>query len=125
MKRTRLVTGLAVAFLAVVVGASGASAAPKTGCQAAEKVSMLSVEDAAATIWAGLLDRTPWVDEEDFLEQAVRPEDRNGDGDVCLGVQGGEDLNPNAHWYRVGVEVIGSPAELFIYTDNHRGAVDR
>jgi hypothetical protein len=124
MHGSRVIAGVVAAACCVVVSASTASAAPKTGCQAADKVSEVSVEDAAATIWAGLLNSSSWTDEADFRETAVRPEDRNGDGYVCLGIQGGEDLNPNAHWYRVGVELIGSPAELFIYTDNHRGATD-
>lgn len=124
MLRSRLVVGLAVACGAVMATVGSVSPAPKTGCQAAA-VSKLSVETAAATIWAGLLDRSPWVDEADFRETAVRPEDRNGDGNVCLSIPGGEDLNPNSYRLRVGVELIRSPSELFIYTDNHRGAVDR
>ena len=100
------------------------AAAQKTGCQGTDKVAEVSVEEAAATIWAGLLNKSPWVDEADFPEREVRPEDTNGDGNVCLVIQWGEDHNPNSKWYRVGIELIGSPTELFIHSDNNRGAVD-
>lgn len=124
MMKSRLVGGLAIACGAVMVSAGGASAAPKTGCPARATTSQMSVEDAAARMWPGILNKTPWIDEDDFRETSIRPYDRNGDGDICLSITQGEELNPNAHWYRLGVELIGSPAELYNYTDNNRGAVD-
>ena len=48
--------------------------------------------------------------------------DRNGDGRVCIKTMWGDDLNPNAHWYRFGLDLLGSPVEQFLPRDNNSGA---
>jgi hypothetical protein len=42
------------------------------------------VEDVAESVWPTLLDPSPWGDEADVKDSAVRPVDRNGDGVICL-----------------------------------------
>ena len=121
---SRLVAGLAIACGAVMVSAGPRVGSAEAGCPARDSFSQMSVGEAAARMWPGILDKSPWTGEDDFRETSIRPFDRNGDGDICLSITQGEALNPNAHWYRVGVEIIGSPAELYMYSDNHRGAVE-
>jgi hypothetical protein len=107
------------------VGSGTVSAAPKTGCPAADSAWQLyTVEDAAARIWPALFDQSPWTDVVDFGDAAVRPQDRNGDGNVCMKITWGEDLNPNSHWYLLGLEVVGGPAEAFVWRDNNVAASD-
>lgn len=94
-----VVSGL---VLAMVLAMSGtALAEPKTGCPVGKGWAEPTVEAAAAVVWPELVDQSPWDNQEDFQETAVRPYDRNGDGLICLKTQPGEDLNPNSNWFGV------------------------
>lgn len=111
--RLRLAWATMIALTAVIVPAAGASADSKTGCPVGTGWNEMTVEDVAARVWPALLDQSPWEDEADFRESAVRPYDRNGDGWICLKIQWGEELNPNSHWYGV---------EQFLPRDNTSNA---
>lgn len=93
------VSGLVLAGVLALSGT--AFAEPKTGCPVGEGWAELSVEVAAEEIWPELLDQSPWVDQVDFQESAVRPYDRNDEGLICMKTMWGEDLNPNSNWYGV------------------------
>lgn len=105
----------ATAALALTVGAS---AAPKVGCPAGEWQE-LTVEEVAANVWPLLIDANKefWGSEENFLEQAVKPIDKNGDGSICIKQIWGDDLNPNSYWYTRGPD--GSPTVNTIPRDNN------
>ncbi len=108
-----------MSFLLVVglmFAASAASAAPKTGCPVGTGWAQESVGDAAAKIWAGLIDQSPWASVEDFQETAVRPYDRNGDDSICLKTLWGDSLNPQARWYGI---------ELYLPSDNTANASNK
>ena len=114
--------GGAVALL-LVASAAPVAAAPSSGCPAAVSGwSEQSVADATARIWPGLLDPGAFPGGIEELEAAIAADDRNGDGDVCLLVMWGEALNPRSHWYRVGMDVLGSPTEQFFVHDNTANA---
>jgi hypothetical protein len=108
-----------VGILAALAASSVGSAAPKTNC-ANEASGWTKVTTAEATdrIWPALLDTSPWNGDKDAFEEVVESADKNGDGDVCLQVMWGEALNPNSHWYLVGIEILGSPTEQFFVHDN-------
>jgi hypothetical protein len=118
MRRLSLLGVLAI--VAALAASSVGSAAPKTSC-ANETSGWTKVTTAAATdrIWPGLLDTSPWNGDKDAFEEVVESSDKNGDGDVCLLVMWGEALNPNSHWYLVGVEVLGIPTEQYFVHDNN------
>ncbi len=122
MFKLRLLAGVVAALAAVGSLTVSASAAPKTGCPAGQDWDEMTVEGVAATIWPGLIDPSPWTDQADFRVSAIEPEDRNGDGSLCLKIMWGEDLNPNAKWYRVGIDVLGTPTEVFLARDNTANA---
>lgn len=107
----------ATAALALTVGAS---AAPKAGCPAGEWQE-LTVEEVASNVWELLTDANKefWGSEANFLEQAVRPIDKNegGVGSICIKQIWGEDLNPKSAWYTRGPD--GSPTVLTIPRDNN------
>ncbi len=67
---------------------------------------------AAATIWEGLVDQSPWGSVGEFAEAAIQPYDRNGDGSICLRTIW-EDRNRKSNWYG---------ALLFIPRDNNANA---
>lgn len=115
-RRSALVCALACAL--VLGTAVAAAAAPKTGCPAAEDWTESTVEDAAGTIWPALLDPSPWPDEAAFAA-LIAAYDRNEDGAVCVKTGWGEDLNPNSKWYKLGIELLGSPTQTFIVRDNN------
>jgi hypothetical protein len=104
-------TLMSVPGAGLVLGAHNGCAAPQSGW------SERTVEAAAARIYPGLLDSTPWPTLGDFVLQ-IATEDTNNDGDVCLLVMWGADLNPKSHWYKVGLELLGSPVEQFFVRDN-------
>jgi hypothetical protein len=118
----RLASATTIALIALIATAGGASADPKTGCPVGSGWNEMTVEDVAARVWPALLDQSPWANEADFRESAVRPYDRNGDGSICLKILWGEQLNPNSHWYLVGVDVLGAPTEQFLPRDNTSNA---
>ena len=117
---TVLVSVLAAVLLIPGVG----SGAQKSGCSNdSSGWSEASVADAADRIWPALLDTSPWGgDSATFEAEVVGAYDANLDGQVCIKAMWGEDLNPNSHWYGVGVALIGSPTEQFLLHDNTKGA---
>lgn len=122
MPKLRVVWTTLIALAALVSITASASAAPKTGCPVGTGWNEMTVEAVAERVWPALLDQSPWVDEADFRESAVRPIDRNGDGSICLKIMWGEDLNPNSHWFGVGIDVLGTPLEQFLPRDNRANA---
>ena len=44
---------------------------------------------------------------------------QNGEGSICMKQMWGDSLNPNSHWYVVGVDVLGSPTVLTLTRDNN------
>jgi hypothetical protein len=109
---------LLVAAAAALALTAGASAAPKFGCPAGEWQE-LTVEQVAAVVWPLLIDANKELfgSEENFLDVAVKPIDKNGDGSICIKQIWGEDLNPNSAWYTRGPD--GSPTVLTIPRDNN------
>lgn len=110
----------ATLFLAGLISgpAAGLVLGANPGCAATQSGwSEKSVADAAGRIYPGLLNKTPWPTLGDFVLQ-IATEDTNNDGDVCLLVMWGADLNPKSHWYKVGIELLGSPVEQFFVRDN-------
>ena len=125
MRLGRIGAGVAVILAAAAALAAGASAAPKSGCPATQSGwSEVSVGYAAERIWPGILDTSPWHDDFDTFLAFVATYDRNDDDDVCLLVMWGEDLNPNSHWYKVGMELLGSPTEQYFVHENTANAAD-
>ena len=126
MVRLRLGLVGALVFGSIVLVGPTASASPKAGCPVGNGwQDTATVEAVASRIWPGLLDRSLWIDEQDFRESAVRPYDRNGDGSICLKIMWGDDLNPNAHWYGVGIDLLGTPTEQFLVRDNTANASNK
>ena len=74
----------------------------------------LTVQQVAEAVWPTLLDPSPWSSLEDFRDTAVALDDDDGDGSICIKQQWGDSLNPNSHWYLVGLDVLGSPTVLTI-----------
>ena len=107
-------------LLVMTVPAMGAQ---KTGCPAADGWELVTVEESAATIWPDLLDPSAFPGGQTELAAALAGYDRNGDDWLCVKVQP-QDNNPNAHWYKVGLEILGEPTTYYIPSDNNRGATD-
>lgn len=122
MPKLRLVWATLIALAALTSITASASAAPKTGCPVGTGWNEMTVEEAAARTWPALLDPSPFADEAEYRESFVRPIDGDGDGSICLKIMWGDKLNPNSHWYRVGIELIGTPTEQFIGHDNNANA---
>ena len=111
MSKLRLVLVVGTALVVAVAWTATASAAPKTGCGAeASGWSEQSVEAAAATIWEGILDPTPFPGGLAEFTEVVRGVDANGEGNICLRINWGDQPNENGHWFGV---------ELFIAVDNN------
>lgn len=122
MARLRPLCITLIGLATVLSTTASASADPKTGCPVGTGWNEMTVEEVAARTWPALLDTSPWANEAEYRESFVRPIDRNGDGSICLKIMWGERLNPNSHWYRVGVELIGTPTEQFLGHDNNANA---
>jgi hypothetical protein len=120
MRRVFLSPVVAVILLAMP---AAVLAAPKDGCPAgAQGWQAMSVADAAALIHPHLFPGAfPTVDalvaDIESRSDAKRPDDV-----VCVKEQWGEALNPNSHWYRVGVAVLGEPTHAFHVKDNTANA---
>jgi hypothetical protein len=99
--RRSSVAVFALMLTGMLMVAGPASADPKSGCPVGTGWEELTVETVAATVWPELLDQSPWTDQQDFQESAVRPYDRNEDGSLCMKTMWGEDLNPNSPWQGV------------------------
>jgi len=117
----RVIATLAAAAL-LLLAAVPASAAQKTGCPVGTGWAQTTVADAAATIWPALIDPSAFPGGIADLEAALDGYDKNDDDELCVKTSGGEDLNPNSHWYRVGLELLGEPIQFFIPSDNNRAA---
>jgi hypothetical protein len=88
-----------VCVMVMSVAAPAALAKPsKVGCPASPIWTQMTVVEAGDLIWNGLIDQSPWENQDDFTETAVAPYDRNGDGSICVGVIW-ENLNPNSPWF--------------------------
>lgn len=120
----RLVVVMLLVSTTLVGATATASAAPKTGC-AAGGWQELSVADAANLIFPGLIDPDAVGGSPAALAVLLDGYDVNNDDFICLKVLAGEQLNPNSHWYRVGMEVLGFPAPLFIFVDNPANASNK
>jgi hypothetical protein len=124
MSKLRLTVAIMTVVAAAIATTTSASASANTGCAAEESGwTEMSVEDAAARSWPGLLDKSAFPggqeEFEQFLDAAV---DRNSDDQLCLKILWGENLNPNSHWYKVGVTILGSPTEFYLFLDNSANA---
>lgn len=109
-----------LAILAALAASSVGSAAPKSNCaNESSGWTKVTTEEATDRIWPGLLDTSPWNGDKEAFQAVVELSDKNGDGDVCLQVMWGEHLNPNSHWYLVGIEVLGVPTEQYFVHDNN------
>lgn len=120
MRRVSL--ALACAGIATILVAGAAAAAPKTGCPEGQGWGEWTVEAAAERIWPALVNPEAFPGGMAELAALIGTYDRNGDGSVCIKVMWGDDLNPNSHWYRFGLELLGSPVEQFLPRDNNSGA---
>jgi len=118
MGKLRLVTGIVIAVIVAVAFTTGAGAARKTECPSGEWTEV-TLQQAAEAIWPTLLDPSPWSDLEDFRDTALALDDTNGEGSICMKQMWGDSLNPNSHWYVVGVDVLGSPTVLTLTRDNN------
>jgi hypothetical protein len=117
MRRLSLVP-LTVAL--VLALATPALAAPKSGCpNEASGWQAMSPSDAAEMffphLWPGPF---PTVA---ALEADIRANyDQDGDDSVCIKLQWGEALNPNSHWYRIGIEgPLAEPVWVMLVTGNN------
>ena len=122
MSSLRLVLVTAVALIALLSATAGASAAQKAGCPAAEDWSLSGIDAAAAEIFPNLLPGYPWTTPEEFAEFLDATFDKNGDDMMCVKTMWGEGLNPNSHWYIVGVDLLGAPTILYQLRDNTANA---
>jgi hypothetical protein len=95
------------------VAAAPALAAPRAGCPSSEAGwKLASVEDVTRAISGS---DTELYDQ---LFPSIDALDRNDDEDLCLAMRWGADLNPKSYWFRLGMELIGQPFDLFIPIDN-------
>ena len=101
------------AVMAVMSVPVVASATPQKACPT--NWEHVTVEGAAEIIWPHLLDPGALGSEENLAAAIAAVADQNdGDGWVCLKTFWGETLNPKSHWYKVGVELTGSPTISFL-----------
>lgn len=118
----RMILAIPAAVLLGSAASATALGAPATGCPSGEGWGEWTIEAAAERIWPALIDSSPFPGGIADFEAAVAGYDRNADGTVCIKIMWGDDLNPNAHWYRVGLELLGSPVEQFLSRDNNSAA---
>jgi hypothetical protein len=109
----RLLASAVLAGGLTLAGVAGVAAASHQGCSA-----------AAATIWDSVVAKDAFPGGIPDLAAALAGLDKNGDGDLCLLRIWGDDLNPNAHWYKVGLEVYGMPVTANYLRDNTANASD-
>jgi hypothetical protein len=119
MLRLRLIVAVVLAVAMALSFTASASADPKFGCPAAEDWGLWGVQEAAEEIFPNLLPGLlPFETVEEVAEVIDAVYDNNDDGNICLKIIWGDDLNPNSHWYKVGVELLGSPTIMYILRDN-------
>jgi hypothetical protein len=123
MSRLRLVSAMVIAFGALALLTTSASAAPKSGCPAAEGWSLWSVDQAADEIFPNLLRGLyPWEIVEELAAVLDATYDKNGDDMMCVKTMWGDHLNPNSHYYIVGVDLLGAPTIMYVPRDNTANA---
>lgn len=112
---------LACLIVAALVVSAPASADPKTGCPADESGwALWTVDGAAAEIFPDLLPGLyPWEDADGLAGFLDERYDKNADDTVCVKALWGDALNPNSHWYKVGVDALGSPTVQYFIRDNN------
>jgi hypothetical protein len=121
----RLLASAVLAGGLTLAGVAGVAAASHQGCSAeASGWSEYGIEEAAATIWDSVVAKDAFPGGIPDLAAALAGLDKNGDGDLCLLRIWGDDLNPNAHWYKVGLEVYGMPVTANYLRDNTANARD-
>jgi hypothetical protein len=118
----RITAALASAAVGTALLAGTALATPNTGCPAGQGWGEWDLEDAAERIWPKLIDQSAFPGGIGDLVTALDSYDANMDDAVCVKIMWGEDLNPNSHWYRFGIELLGSPIEQFLPRDNNSAA---
>jgi hypothetical protein len=122
MLRLRLIVALVLALAMALSFPVGAAADPKFGCPAGEW-GLWGVQEAAEEIFPNLLPGLHPFETVDEVAEAIDATfDKNDDDNICLKIHWGDDLNPNSHWYKVGVELLGSPTIDYILRDNNANA---
>jgi hypothetical protein len=117
MKR-RLGPAAVLSVLAAMLLAPGVGAAQKTGCSAGESVWQLqSIEEAAAEFFPHLFPGQ-FATADEFADAITALVDRNGDGLACTTVKVFD--NPNSHYYKLGIEVLGEPTQKLGILDNNK-----
>jgi hypothetical protein len=98
--RRRLISAAMVAAGLLMLPAPAAAGG---GCPAGPW-SEWTVAATAARIYPALIGFPGTLEE---FTEVVRGDDRNGNGDLCMFIVWGTELNPNSHWYGVeGFHVI-------------------
>jgi hypothetical protein len=103
----------------LLFGQGNATAAPPhDGCSgAADQWQLQTPTDAANDFFEHLLPgqfQTP----EAFAQAIDELVDKNSDDLVCTRVSKGFDLNPNSHWYQLGLEILGEPVHVLSAKDD-------
>ena len=123
MLRLRPIVPLVLALALALSFPAGAAADPKFGCPAGEDWGLWGVQEAAEEIFPNLLPgHRPFETVDEVAEAIDAIFDKNDDDNICLKIIWGDDLNPNSHWYKVGVELLGSPTIMYILRDNTANA---
>jgi hypothetical protein len=114
--------GISVALIvSAAMAPAAAHAAQESGCPADSGGWQLRTVGAVAADFFPHVFPDQWATVAQFETDYVEPFDRNDDGLVCARVQV-SDNNPNAHWYRVGIEVLGEPTQFLTVKDNSGNA---
>jgi hypothetical protein len=117
MRRVLIASLLAIGLAAMP---AAASAEQKRGCPGAGSGwSLANVWTEAAAFYPHLLPGHPFASAADFAAFVASVEDTNGDDWVCVKYGWGEDSNPNSHWYRLGLELLGEPTLAMMVHDNN------
>jgi hypothetical protein len=96
-------------------------AAQVSGCPADSAGWQLGTVGEVAADFFPHLFPDQWASVTDFDTGYVAPFDRNDDGLMCSRVLV-SDNNPNPHWYRLGIEVLGEPTQSLTSKDNSGNA---
>lgn len=119
MRRVSISLVLAAALVAMPMTVL---AAPKSGCPNASSGWQRVSPTQAATLFFSHLLPGQFTNIADFAAEIDAIFDKDGDDWVCIRLAWGYDLNPNAHWYRVGLEVLGEPVHTMSVKDTTANA---
>jgi hypothetical protein len=122
MPSLRLLWTTLIVVAALMSATASASAAPKNGCPVGEGWDIAEIDAAAIEIFPNLLPGHPWQTADELAEFLDATYDRNDDDLICVKTMWGDDLNPNAHWYKVGVDLLGAPTVMYLPRDNTASA---